>query len=417
MKYKKILYPLLFSMVMVGCKTTQSSSSTSSESVFSISSENSTSEGNEKAPLQQFLQQVQEGFRLEGTYSFNKKDYLFDYTYVDGTTDALSIKLKQKDGELHILLQEETIFQDEQGWAYTENLNLSNEVEQNYAFTKEEKTFFHAHYLNPFSILSVDDFVLENNLYTFNTKKTKFFFSQFLSEDLLTFVTEVTLDVEHRTLQLENKNLKLQASIYTNDVKIAHLKPLIADEHQEKLALAFQNLGNQYVLDFENEDYHQKLYFSGRSIFIQGNANQTTLNEWEDTWINTIVSDPDHLYSLYTDLESWYVDSQLLDDQDTYATQTCHFEQFKSVFFDYQDDGSFISKDSYGDLIASYIVPMNLKNILYNRKNIQITIFLSEDGKLDRVYLDDEKGSIAVFRFTEFTSLPFELVDEPVNAS
>lgn len=394
-----------------------------------ITSCNQSSSFSGNIDKESLLSHMLENYQLDASYQVKNndgiKDFKLQYKYVNQSNESFYKSVRQifTDGNPSRLIEEITVFEDEEGKAYTERVNLENIVEKNYNFISENFTYYNYHFYNPFSILNDDDFTkVDDNTYTLDNNKANVFISTFIQEEYVSLVNKATfkfIDDKLASIDIETKEKETYLSSFKIEVSnvskttIEHAKPYESSNEQTQLTEAFKTIGQSYVMTYEDSDYKQKLYFSGRSIYVQSNINSTEIDEW-DVWMNSINNDENCLYNLYYNGGYWEVDSPLLSGQDTYDYQRSHFEKLNGVFFNYQNDGSFISKLSYGDEMAKSIIPAYFKSSLSNAKNIAITIFL-EDNKIHEIYLDGDKGSIAKITLETYTELPFGIVDEPAE--
>ncbi len=194
-----------------------------------------------------------------------------------------------------------------------------------------------------------------------------------------------------------------------NSTTIEHLSPLVEDENQKKLSNAFASLGNSYVFDYNDGDYDYKVYFTGRSIYLQTEFDVEEPG-YGDLWFNDFTYEVGTLYSLYYDYGSWCDDYSL---DGTYDELDSNISSLSGVLFDY-DNGTYTSKEGYGSIIAENIIFKAKENDVLYYYDFTVSITLTNEDKLDTIIMTSEYITITI-KVSEYTSLPFGLVDESIE--
>ncbi len=394
-----------------------------------FSGENNSShvEQNLLSEVNSALKNINKGFKLKvlGTIIQTEEvNFQFDYDYLNETEEGFHSKLSYvyKDNPSDIVF-DETYFRDEEGKIYQETLGLDNLIKKTY----DNDYLYDNVYINPFSLLNENDFTsLNNGKYNVNLHKMAYVLDKFFPNG--SKITSATMTIEDKkfvSLEIESEAFfeednyisEMRGTFSYDDIELNHLQPLPESGDQKKLSVALANVGNSYVIDFidHQEAEHQKIYLSGKSIFVQHDFEADEIDEWQDSWWNTVEGESGLIELYYIqDSNSWGDNGNSYDD---YTKAIPQFNIISGALFNYEKATNLYQLSSeYADIVAGSFVPKMLYNSVGYESNLTIEINLNDNNQLEKVCFLNENIDIEMV-ISSFDSLPFNLVDEAVTLS
>lgn len=411
MKLKiKLMSVLLLSTMFLGVTSCDETSSSMGGNTSSTSG-NNTGNNSEvvKTDTYKALETIRKGFTLEADYTIKSDNFHLAYTYQNENEEAFSrvIDKVYTTDDPSDRMKDETIFENEEGFAYDESLGLDNKVKNNV-----HKDLFNTKYINPFSLLNEHDFTLDkDNTYKVNVDKMTY---------ILPLLTEKNFLVKEASVVLTNSQITSVSISGTSEEtfngqitygnKINHLATKTEGEKQQLLSQAFVAMGNAFVVDIVDNSYgdHRKVYCTGNTIYLQENAEETEIS-MEDLWLNRYETDEG------TGLYEYYYSSGVWEDnysnEKIYAEEISRFDSLSGALFDFDETNGYSVTGSLGALVAKALMPKAYVNSVgYDELNVNVKL---NQGKVSEVTISNDSDCDIVMTFTEYTKLPFGLIDEP----
>ena len=370
------------------------------------------------------LKNIKDGFKLSGLGKLTEdeeNDFSFEYTYLNKDEEGFSTKISlvYPDDPDDVLV-DETYFKDEDGNVYQESLGIDNIVKRN---INTDYTYDSVH-INPFTLLNEDDFILESNgKYRVDNHKMSFVIDRMFSMNNKLISSFITIE-NNKFVSFEIKAKEafenypyvseVKGSFEYDGVKLNHILPLEESEAQKNLTAALNNVGDAYVIDLINhkENEHQKIYMSGKSIFVQYDYSASEIDEWQDSWWNSVIGE-NGLIELYymADIDGWGDNG---NSYDSYEEALPKFDIISGALFEYDEIRDVFTLESeYADIIAGKFVPKMFYNAVGYKNNLTIEITLANNS-LSNVHFFNEDCDIEMI-LSEFNELPFNLKDEAVS--
>ncbi|MCH5172228.1 MAG: hypothetical protein J1F31_05330 [Erysipelotrichales bacterium] len=397
--------------------------------LFSCGNGSSTNSSKEDDDIQvsevsKALKNIKEGYKLSGSgklFEEEETDFSFEYTYLNREEEGFGTKISlvYPDDPDDVLV-DETYFKDEDGNIYQETLGIDNVVKRN---INTYYTYDSA-FINPFTLLNEDDFALESNgKYSVDIHKMSYVFDKVFSMNnklvsaFMTIENDRFISLELNAKEAFENNLyvsKLEGNFNYNDVKLNHILPLEESAEQKQLTAALNSVGDAFVIDFinNNDHEHQKIYMSGKSIFVQYDYSATEIDEWQDSWWNSVIGE-NGLIELYymADIDAWGDNG---NSYDSYEEALPKFDIISGALFAYDEVRDVFTLESeFADIVAGQFMPKMFYNAVGYKNNLTIEISLA-NGSLSNVHFFSEDCDIEMV-LSEFNELPFNLKDEAVS--
>ncbi|MCH5180019.1 MAG: hypothetical protein J1F32_02255 [Erysipelotrichales bacterium] len=390
------------------------------------SSTNSSKEDDDipASEVSKALKNIKEGYKLSGSgklFEDEEADFSFEYTYLNKDEEGFSTKISlvYPDDPDDILI-DETYFKDEDGNIYQESLGIDNVVKRdiNMNYTYESA------YINPFTLLNENDFYLESNgKYSVDTHKMSyvldkvFYMNNKFVSAFMTIKDDKFVSFEVNAKEaFENNSYvsKVEGNFNYDNVKLNHVLPLEESDAQKKLTTALNSVGDAFVIDFINnkESEHQKIYMSGKSIFVQYDYSATEIDEWQDSWWNSVIGE-NGLIELYymADIDAWGDNG---NSYESYEEALPKFDIISGALFEYDEARDVFTLESeYADIVAGQFMPKMFYNAVGYKNNLTIEISLANDS-LSNLHFFNKDCDIEMI-LSEFDGLPFNLKDEAVS--
>ena len=263
----------------------------------------------------------------DGATPLETNPYSTDIAYNSKTQNAFyKYSYRTVEGQTMVSEGPYTYFEDENGFAYTENINYKNEVFNDYessvATTQNGLTFADNGFYNFFTILTEDDFTLDEDFaaytrYDLNIDKASIIASTLLysiNSGATALPTEAYVRVDNGNFTqlsitlspiISKDSLTSNTSFITNDVlftfsnlgeeTIEHTLPYLETELSQEISNAFSKIGNNYTVNYTDEYWNlgnsdntttksQNVYFTGNEIYVhdvvEGETSATSANDY-----------------------------------------------------------------------------------------------------------------------------------------